>query len=58
MASAVAGLKRFWVNEGGQGLVEYALLLALMVVAAIVGLQAFSGAVNGMYSEIRSKFAG
>ncbi|MDI6907369.1 MAG: hypothetical protein QMC81_07780 [Thermoanaerobacterales bacterium] len=58
MASAVAGLRRFRASEGGQGLVEYAPLLALAVMTALVGLQALAGVVHGVYGEIRSRFTG
>lgn len=37
---------RLWKEESGQGLAEYGLILALVAIAAIVGLNALSGGIN------------
>jgi pilus assembly protein Flp/PilA len=39
-------------REEGQTLVEYALIIALVSVACIAGLQAMTGALNGIFSQI------
>ena len=39
-------------REAGQPLVEYGLIIALVSVAAIVGLGALGGALDGMFSGI------
>jgi pilus assembly protein Flp/PilA len=39
-------------REEGQGLVEYALILSLVSVAAIVALTALSGSINGILTGI------
>jgi pilus assembly protein Flp/PilA len=44
-------LKRLWIEEEGQDLTEYALLLALVALSAIVAMQSLASAIN-------SKFAG
>jgi pilus assembly protein Flp/PilA len=45
-------------EEEGQTLVEYALIIALVSVTAIVALQAISGGVNGVFSSIASTLSG
>ncbi len=42
------------LREGGQALSEYALILALVVLAAAVGLAALGIAVSGFYGEFAS----
>jgi Flp pilus assembly pilin Flp len=39
-------------DASGQALVEYALVLALIAVAAIFGLGLVSGAINGVFTTI------
>jgi pilus assembly protein Flp/PilA len=39
-------------EERGASLVEYALLVALIAVAAVVAITAFGGALSSEYSEI------
>ena len=39
-------------RQGGQGLAEYALILALIAILAIVALAFMSGAINGALSRI------
>jgi Flp pilus assembly pilin Flp len=41
-------------REEGQTLVEYALILALVSVTAVAALQALSGGINGIFSQIVS----
>ena len=41
-------------REDGQALVEYSLILALIALAALTGLVAMSGGVDGMYTVIRT----
>ena len=41
-------------DEDGQGLAEYALILALIAILAIVALAFMSGAINGALSKIGS----
>ncbi len=44
-------LKRLWKEEEGQDLVEYALLLVLLSLAAIGSLGALAAAINGVFSK-------
>ena len=39
-------------NEAGQGLAEYALIIALIAILAIAALTFLSGALNGVLSSI------
>lgn len=42
-----------FVEEEGQGLVEYGLILVLIMVVVVAVLTVFGGKVSGMYSSIR-----
>jgi pilus assembly protein Flp/PilA len=42
---------RFWRDEQGQDLVEYALLLSLLAIAAVAGLGPLANAVNGVWTN-------
>lgn len=39
-------------NEEGQDLAEYALVIALVAIAAIIALGALSGGINGIFDSI------
>jgi pilus assembly protein Flp/PilA len=43
-------------RNGGQGLVEYALILLLMAVAIVGSVSAFGGAVVGLFDKINATF--
>lgn len=45
-------------REEGQGLVEYALILALVSVTAAVALGVLSGKINGVFSTISNALGG
>ena len=44
-------LKRLWIEEEGQDLTEYALLLVLLTLAAIGSLGTLANAVNGVFNR-------
>ena len=46
---------RFNTDERGAALVEYALLVALIAVAAIIALQTLSGGINSKFDEVNSE---
>lgn len=48
-------IRRFVREEEGQGLVEYALIIALIAIVAIVGLGLAGGKVNDMFTGIAGK---
>jgi pilus assembly protein Flp/PilA len=39
-------------EEDGQDLVEYALIVALLSLAAVAGMQSLAGGINGAFSNI------
>jgi len=45
----------FMKNEEGQGLVEYALILALVALVAIVAMKTLGGSVNDKFTEANTK---
>ena len=42
-------LKRLWKEEEGQDLVEYALLVVLIALGAVVGMQGLATAINSTF---------
>jgi pilus assembly protein Flp/PilA len=50
-------LQNVATSEGGQDLVEYALLVALIALAAIGGVKHVATAVNGVFSNISTTLA-
>ena len=44
-------LKRFFKDESGQGMVEYALIIALIAIVVIVALSALSGNIKGVFEN-------
>ena len=50
-------LRRLWREEEGQDLVEYALLLVLMSLAAIGSIGALASAVNNSFATAASNVA-
>ena len=50
--NAVAGVRE---REEGQALVEYALILALVSLAAVVALTTLGGKITGVFNSINSK---
>lgn len=45
-------LKRFLKDESGQGMVEYALIIALIAVAVIAAITALSTGIGGKFNEV------
>ena len=50
-------MKHFWMNEEGQGMVEYGLIIALVAVVVIVGLTALGGKANSLFSGVSDKLS-
>ena len=44
-------LKIFFKDESGQGMVEYALIIALIAIVVIVALTALSGNIKGVFEN-------
>jgi pilus assembly protein Flp/PilA len=47
-------LKRFWQEEEGQDLIEYALLIALIALAAVVGMGSLATSINTEFTNLGS----
>jgi pilus assembly protein Flp/PilA len=47
-------LRRLWSEEEGQDLIEYALLVALVALAAVVGMQGLATSINQEFLAIGS----
>jgi len=45
-------LKRLWKEEDGQDLIEYALLVALVALAATAGMNALASAINTQFTNL------
>ena len=50
-------MQNLLANEEGQDLVEYALLVCLIALAAITGVKQVASAVNTVFSNISSSFS-
>lgn len=50
-------LKNFLRDEDGQGMVEYALIIALIAVVVIVALVALGNAILGKFNDVNSALA-
>lgn len=48
-------IKNLWTDESGQGLTEYASIVALVSVALILVLVAFRNELGRIYNEMRSE---
>jgi pilus assembly protein Flp/PilA len=44
--------RRFWTDELGQGLVEYALIIAVIAIAAIVAMIFLRDQISNIFSNI------
>jgi pilus assembly protein Flp/PilA len=47
-------LRRLWREEDGQDLIEYALLVALVALAAVTGMQGLATAINKEFLALGS----
>ncbi len=45
-------MKRFLMNEEGQGMVEYGLIIALVAIVVIVGIRAVGTQANTLFSNV------
>lgn len=52
-----AALRLFHSDESGQDLIEYALVAALIALAAIIGMNAVASNINNAFSFIGSKLS-
>ena len=50
-------MNRFFREEEGQGLVEYALIIGLIAIVAIAALSAAGTSVSGLFGNINEKLS-
>ena len=43
---------KFWKNEKGQGLTEYALIIALVAIVAVAALTLLGGQITGIFNDV------
>ena len=55
MANTIKGLL---IEEEGQGMTEYGLILGLIAVAAIVTLTALGGSISDLFNGLKGKIPG
>jgi pilus assembly protein Flp/PilA len=46
--------KKFWTDESGQGLAEYALLLGLIVIGVVVLIQGMGKSITTIFTKANS----
>lgn len=51
-------MKKFFMNEEGQGMVEYGLIIALVAVVIIGAITALSGGVSGVFGRATTALDG
>ena len=50
-------LKAFWQEEDGQDMVEYALLLAFVALAAVALLSGVKGSINTIWTSVNTNLS-
>lgn len=45
-------MKKFWMDESGQGMVEYGLIIALIAVVAIAAVKLVGTRVDGIFNKV------
>jgi pilus assembly protein Flp/PilA len=58
MSHAIAQIRRFLVSEDGPTAVEYAVMLALILVACITILTSLGESTSGTFSKVNSALGG
>lgn len=54
----MGAMKRLFVEESGQGLAEYGLILGLIALAVVVALTATGTGLKGIFEKIQGKVEG
>jgi pilus assembly protein Flp/PilA len=51
-------MTKFWRNEKGQGLTEYALIIALVAIVAVAALTLLGGQIDTIFGNISDELGG
>ena len=51
-------MKKFLMDENGQGMVEYGLIIALVAIAAIAALKLLGPAISNLFNKANSELSG
>jgi pilus assembly protein Flp/PilA len=57
MNDLVAKVRRFLVSEDGPTAVEYAVMLALIIVACVTVVKNLGGSISGTFSQVSSSLS-
>ena len=49
---------KFWKNQKGQGLTEYALIIALVAIVAVAALTLLGGQINSIFGSVTGELGG
>ena len=49
---------KFFKNEKGQGLTEYALIIALVAIVAVAALTLLGGQISGIFGNVTNQLGG
>lgn len=49
---------KFWKNQKGQGLTEYALIIALVAIVAVAALTLLGGQINSIFGDVTTELGG
>ena len=58
MKSLVNRAKQFLVSEAGPTATEYAVMLALIIIVAIIAIQSLGTTVKGMFQDLSDELSG
>ena len=58
MLGTISKVRRFLVSEDGPTAVEYAVMLALILVVGIAVIQSLGTSISGTFSSVQSSIAG
>jgi pilus assembly protein Flp/PilA len=58
MRPIAESIRRFLVSEEGPTAVEYAVMLAMIILVCLIGIQALGSATNSTFTNVSGKMSG
>ena len=58
MLRLATSIRRFFASEEGPTAVEYAVMLAMIILVCLIGIQALGSAANGTFTNVGAKMNG